>query len=250
MSMSLWHVELLRLWRTGRIWIIVGIYVLFGVIGPLGAAYLPEILERVGGGMEVVVHEPTALDAMAQFNSNAGQLGLLAVLAVAAAALAFDAKPEWAAFLRTRTRSVRALVLPRVVASTVAAAIGLAVGSVVAAVLTRVLIEPVPVGDLLLGILLGTLYLAFAVAVTALAASIARQTMGAVLLAVGILLVLPILQLVPPIEAWIPSRLLGATTELLAGVPAGDLLPAVLVTLVVVPLLLLVAERRLEHREL
>lgn len=248
--MTLWRLELLRLVRTGRIWIIVGIYVLFGVIGPLGARYLSQIIERFGGGMQVVVPDPTALDGMGQFHSNAGQIGLLAILAVAAAALTFDARPEWAAFLRTRTRSVRHLVLPRVVASTLVAALGLALGSVVAAVLTGVLIAPVPLGDLLVGIALGAVYLAFAVAVVAVASSIARQTMSTVLLAVGALLVLPILQVVPVIEDWVPSRLLGATTALMAGATIGDLLPALVVTVVVVPVLLVVAERRLARREL
>lgn len=248
--MTLWRLELLRLWRTGRIWIIVGIHVLFGIIGPLGARYLPEIIERFGGGIEVVVPEPTAVDGMGQFASNAGQLGLLAVLAVAAAALAFDARPEWAAFLRTRVVAVRALVVPRVMASTAVAILGLAVGSVVAAVLTRLLIAPVPVGDLLLGIVLGAVYLAFAVAVVAVAASIATQTMSTVLLSAGTLLVLPILQLLPVIEEWVPSRLLGATTALLAGAGPGDLVPALVVTVVLVPVLVGVAVHRLEHREL
>ncbi len=248
--MTLWRVELLRLWRTGRVWIILGIYVLFGVLGPLGARYLPEIIERFGGGIEVVVPEPTALDGMGQFTSNAGQLGLLAVLAVAAAALAFDARPEWAAFLRTRAGSVRALVVPRVVASAAAATLGLTAGSVVAALLTGVLIAPVPGDALVWGIVLGALYLTFAVAVVALAASIARQTMGTVLLSVGVLLVLPVFQLLPVLEDWVPSRLLGATTELLAGGAPGDLLPAVAVTVLLVPALLLVAERRLARREL
>lgn len=247
--MTLWRLELLRLWRTGRIWIIVGVYVLFGVIGPLGARYLAEIIARFGGGVEMVVPEPTALDGMGQFHSQAGQIGLLAVLAVAAAALAFDARPEWAAFLRTRTDSVRQLVLPRVVASTVAATIGLAIGSAVAAVLTGILIAPVPLGDLLLGILLGGLYMALAVAVVALAASVATQTMSTVLLAVGVLLVLPVLQVVPVIEDWIPSQLLGATTALMAGASPADLLPAAVVAVLVVPVLLLAAERRLAYRE-
>lgn len=247
--MTLWRLEFLRLARTGRVWIILGVYVLFGIVGPLGARYLPEMLERFGGGIEVVVPEPTALDGMGQFHSNAGQLGLLAVLAVAAAALTLDARPEWAAFLRTRTRSVRELVLPRVVASTLVAALGLAVGSVVASVLTGALIAPVPPGALLVGIVLGAVYLAFAVVVVAVASSVARQTMPTVLLAVGALLVLPILQLVPAIGDWVPSRLLGATTTLMAGASVGELLPALGVTVVLVPLLLVVAERRLARRE-
>lgn len=247
--MTLWRLELLRLVRTGRLWIIIGVYVLFGVVGPLGARYLSRLVERFGGGVQVVVPEPTALDGMGQFHSNAGQLGLLAVLAVAAAALTFDARPEWAAFLRTRTRSVRHLVVPRVVASTLAAVLGLVLGSVVAAVLTGVLIAPVPLDDLLLGTAFGAVYLAFAVAVVAAASSVARQTMSTVLLAVGVLLVLPILQVLPIIEDWVPSRLLGATTALMAGATVADLLPALVVTILLVPLLVVAAERRLGRRE-
>lgn len=248
--MSLWRVEVLRLFRTGRIWIVVGIYALFGVLGPISAKYLPQIIERFGGGVEVTVPEATPVDAIGQFLSNAGQIGLLAVLAVAAGALTFDARREWAAFLRTRTRSMRQLVLPRVALATAAAAVALALGTGVAAVLTAIMIGGLPIGDLVLGTLLGTVYLAFAVAVVAVAASITRQAITAVLLAVGVLLVLPILQVVAVIEPWLPSTLLGATTALLAGVPLTELLRAAVVTVVVSGLLLLVAVRRLDAREL
>lgn len=247
--MSLWRLERLRLVRTGRIWIVVGVFALFGVLGPLGARYLGEIIERFGGGVEMVVPEPTALDGMGQFLSNAGQIGLLAVLAVAASAMAFDARAEWSAFLRTRTSSVTDLVLPRVALSTAAAVLGLVVGSLVAAVLTGILIAAVPIGDLVLGTLLASIYLAFTVAVVAVAASVARQTVTTVLLAVGVLIVLPILQAVPALQDWVPSRLLGATTSLMAGTPISDLAPAAVVTLVLVLALVAVAVRRLAYRE-
>lgn len=247
--MSLWRVEVLRLFRTGRIWIVVGIYALFGVLGPISAKYLPQIIERFGGGVEVTVPEATPVDAIGQFLSNAGQIGLLAVLAVAAGALTFDARREWAAFLRTRTRSMRQLVLPRVALPAAAATVALAVGTGVAAMLTVVMIGGLPIGDLVLGTLLGAVYLVFAVAVVAVAASIARQAITAVLLAVGVLLVLPILQVVAVIEPWLPSTLLGATTALLAGVPLTELLRAAVVTVVVSGLLLVVAIRRLAARE-
>ena len=247
--MSLWRLEWLRLVRTGRIWMVVGVFALFGVLGPLAARYFGEIIERFGGGIEMVVPEPTALDGMGQFLSNSLQIGLLAVVAVAASAMAFDARAEWSAFLRTRTRSVRDLVVPRVTLSTAVAVLGLIVGSVIAAALTGILIAAVPTGDLLIGTALASIYLAFAVAVVAVAASIARQTTSTVLLAVGVLLVLPILQAVPAIEDWVPSRLLGATTSLMAGVPVAELLPAALVTSLLVPVLLAVAIRRLAYRE-
>lgn len=247
--MTLWRVEMLRLVRTGRIWIVVGVYVLFGILGPVTAAYLPEILERFGGGVEVTVADPTPIDGMGQFFSNAGQLGVLAVLTIAAGALTFDAKPEWAAFLRTRTPSLWQLVIPRVLGPTLAAVVALVAGTAVAAALTTVLIGGLPVVDLVVGTVLGALYLAFAVTVVAVAASVTRQAVTTVLLSVGVLVVLPILQIVSAIEPWLPSKLLGATTALLAGVPVTELLKAAVVTAAAVPALLALATRRLDQRE-
>ena len=247
--MTLWRVETLRLLRTGRIWIIVGVYVLFGILGPVSAAYLPEILERFGGGVEVSVSAASPIDGMGQFFSNAGQLGLLAVLTVAAGALTFDARPEWAAFLRTRAPSMRSVVLPRVVGPTAAAVAGLAAGTAIAAALTTALIGGLPIADLVVGTLLGALYLAFAVSVVAVAASVTRQAVTTVLLSVGVLVVLPILQLLSAVEPWLPSKLLGATTALLADVPVAELLKAAVVTTVAIPVLLELATRRLARRE-
>lgn len=247
--MTLWRVELLRLVRTGRIWIVVGIYALFGVLGPISAKYLPQIIERFGGGVEVTVPEATPVDAVGQFLSNAGQIGLLAVLAVAAGALTFDARREWAAFLRTRVSSMRQLLLPRVVLPALAGVVALVVGTTIAGVLTAIMIGGLPVGDLVVGTLFGAVYLVFAVAVVALAASVTSQAITTVLLSVGILVVLPILQVVAVIEPWLPSTLLGAPTALLAGVPVTELLKATAVTVVVTALLLGVAVRRLDARE-
>lgn len=248
--MTLWRVEWLRLVRTGRVWIIIGIWALFGVLGPLSARYLPEIIERFGGDVEVQVSEATPVDGMGQFLSNAGQLGILAILAVAAGALCFDARPDWAAFLRTRTSSTRQLVLPRVVWSTLGGVAGLVVGTLLAAGLTAALIDTPDLAEVAVGTAFTSLYLAFVVAVAALAASLVRQTITTVLLAVGALLVLPILQLISAIEPWLPSKLLGATTSLLTGTPVGELLKATAATVVLVPALLAWAIRRLDHREL
>ena len=248
-GMTLWRMEWLRLVRTGRLWILVAVYALFGVLGPFSARYISQIVERFGGGVEIVVPDPTPLDGMVQFYSNAGQIGLLAVVAVAAAAMTFDAQPQWAAFLRTRVPSVSRLLQPRVVMSSLGAVIALVVGTALAAGLTGVLIGAVPVREVALGTALGALYLAFAVSVTAVAASVARQTVTTVLLTVGVLVVLPIAQVVAVIDPWLPSKLLGATTALLGGQELSELLTSAAVTVVTIPALLWLAARRLDARE-
>ncbi len=138
--MTLWTLERLRLLRTNRLLILLGAYLFFGVTGPLTARYLDRILARFGGDVQITLPTPTPPDGITQFIANASQLGLLAVVVVAAGALALDADREKAIFLRTRVRNVWQLLLPRVVTVSVAAIAALVLGTLVATVLSVVLI--------------------------------------------------------------------------------------------------------------
>jgi ABC-2 type transport system permease protein len=247
--MSLWRLHWLRLTRTARLWTLLGLYVFFGVLGPLSARYLAEIIRAAGGGLEVKVPDPTPIDGMVQFIGNAGQLGVLAIVIVGAGALAVDARPEWGAFLRTRVHRATDLVVPGAIVTT-AVAIGASLaGTAVAWVGTEILLGSLDAPRMLVGVVLSSLYVAFVVGVTAAAAAVTRSTLSTVLIAVGVLIALPVLALLPPVEPWMPSELLGAPVDVLAGRAAGELLRAALTTVALVPLLLWWASARIARRE-
>jgi ABC-2 type transport system permease protein len=249
--MNLWQMERLRLFRTGR-WIPVALcYVLFGVIGPLSVKYLRQILERAGSSdIQIVVPTPTPPDGITAFMGNAQQIGLLATVIIAAGALAFDAKPTVAAFLRTRVRSVNALIMPRYVTNTVLTVTSFTIAAVVAWVLTDVLIGALDATAMVEGILLAWVYLAFAVATVALAAALGRSQLSVVLIALGFLIALPILGLVKGVGRWLPSSLIGGLDGLLAGESLAHYAPALGVTIVAIPLLVWGAGRLMAGREL
>lgn len=249
--MTLWKLELARLVRTHRWLILLGVYGFFGVLGPFTARYMREIIERFGGDQfTVAVQEPTPAEGIAQFVGNATQLGLLAVVVVAAAALAFDARPELAAFLRTRVAHARLLVLPRYVVSTAAAVGALAAGTAMAWILTEVLIGPLPAGSMVVGTLYGAVYLAFAVAVVAAASTWTRSVVTAVFATIAVLLLLPALGVIEAVGPWLPSSLLGAVAAMVDGQPAAEYLRALTVAVALTVVLLLVAVRRADVREL
>ncbi|MGB5567529.1 MAG: hypothetical protein WBN93_14525, partial [Acidimicrobiia bacterium] len=148
--MSLWRLEYLRLIRTYRVWILLGIFGFFGVLGPATAKYLPEIVERLGGGVEIAVPPASPELAMAQYLGNALQIGLLAIAFVAASALAFDANVEMATFLRTRT-TVAKILEPRYFVNMVAAVASFLIGSALAFVLSALLIDAPRIGGTVIG---------------------------------------------------------------------------------------------------
>lgn len=248
--MTLWRLEVLRLTRTNRWLILVGIFGFFGLLGPVTARYMGEIMSRFGGDIQFTLPEPAPLDGIVQYLSNAGQIGLLAVVVVAAAALAVDARPEAAAFYRTRVPEARTILLPRYVVTTAAAAVAFFLGMALAWAGTVWLIGGLPAVEVLIGTLLGALYLAFAVAVVAAMASVTRTVVTTVFAALAILLMLPVLGLLGAVKPWLPSELVGAPTSILAGVPPGEFTRAVVVTVVVTVALLALAASRQSVREL
>jgi ABC-2 type transport system permease protein len=248
--MNLWRLEWLRLLRT-RSWIaLTAVFLFFGLLGPISARYMEQILQRFAGDVTVILPPPTPASGLEQYLGNVMQIGLLVVLAVAAGALAFDQPVERAAFYRSRVRRVWTLLAPRYAVVTLAAVAAFVLGTLGAWYETVVLLGDLPVGAMLLGMLLTSLYLAFAVAVTAAASSFVRAPLSIVPIAVAVLIAVPLLGIVGPLRDWLPSNLLGSLVGLVVGVPPVEYLRSAIVTLATTAVLLWLAAARLQRREL
>lgn len=228
--MTVWRLELLRLWRTHRWLGLLASYLVFGIGMPVLTRYQDALFERAGGEITVIVPPPTPPDGIAAYVGQVTQLGLLVSVVIAAAALAFDARPEWSAFLRTRATPA-AIVLPKLAVNVAAVVVSFVLGALAAWLGTVVLLGAVPWAGMLAGIAYGALYLAFAVAVVVLAAGVVRSTIGTAAVALAVLIAIPIAgSVVDPLERWLPSHLVGSLTALAAGAEASDFLRAAVVT--------------------
>jgi ABC-2 type transport system permease protein len=247
---TVWRLERVRLLRTMR-WIgILGPYLLFGISMPILTRYQDALLRHVGGGVTIVAPEPTPAQAIAAYLQNAMQIALLVSVLVAAGSLAFDARPEWAVFLRTRAHRMEDVLVPKVVVNAIAISASFTVGLVAAWVLAGALIGHVPVDALVFGALYGALYLVFVCALVAFAASLVRSVIGASGMALVVLIVLPLVGQLHRFSSWVPSALVGSPTEIAMGEAASSFLRAAVVAVALSALLVWVAARRLERREI
>ena len=248
--MNLWKLEWLRLFRTKRIVGLVGVYVFFGFLGPLTARYMGEILENFGGDVQVIFPEAVPADGLTQYVGNATQIGLLVAVGLAAGALAFDTKPQMGIFLRTRVRRIWDIISPRFVVMSLAVVFAYVLGSSAAYYESYVLIGSLPFGKWLLGTLLDSLFLVFAIALVAMVASRASSVLVTVMISIGVLLLLPLLGIAPAIEMWVPSYLVGAVDGIVRGDPFSDYIPSIVVTLLLSAGALWMAVRWAGQREL
>jgi ABC-2 type transport system permease protein len=249
--MTMWRLEWLRLIRTRRLLVLLGVYVFFGLTGPLTARYMEAILGRLGTeAVRVEFPPPTPADGIAQFVGNASQVGLLVVVLVAASALAFDARREMAVFLRTRVDGVRHIVVPAYLVNTAAAGAALTAGTLAAWYETAVLLGGLPPAGMLAGIAYGALFLAFATAVVALAAALVRGVVATAGTALVALLGMGLAGNLTGTDRWLPTTLLGAMTPLVDDAGPARYLAAAAVTVVATAAALAAAVAITDRREI
>ncbi len=250
--MSLVRLEILRLMRTSR-WLILGaVYVAFGLVGPLAARYMKELLDVAGGDMEGVVIEfpdPVPADGIIQYVNNAVQVGVLVTVIVAAGALAFDSIAEMGVFLRTRVGNVWRILAPRLAVPFLAASGAFTLGALAAWYETAVLLGSLDAGAVTLGIALGILFLAFVVAVVAVVAQWARTMVATIMTSLVVLISLPIIGIADVVGRWLPTRLGGALADLVGDATAGDYAGPAVVAFASLPLLIWLAVAGARRRE-
>ncbi|MCZ7533786.1 MAG: hypothetical protein M5U23_10305 [Acidimicrobiia bacterium] len=252
--MTLWRLEWLRLIRTKRWIVLLGVFLFFGLVGPFTARYIGEIVSFAGGGAQGISIEfppPVPADGLAQYSSNAMQLGTLVAVIVASSSLAFDAIPEMGIFLRSRVSEVRTILTPRFVVSTVAVVGSYFVGVVAAWYETWVLIGAPDAGAVMIGAAYGAVFLIFAISLVAAMSGRATSVLGTVISTIVVLLLLQVIGVVEVVGRWLPTHLAGAITALVAGdTSSTHYLGTVSITLVACVVLLWIATKLAEHREL
>ncbi|WP_061962670.1 hypothetical protein [Demequina aurantiaca] len=251
--MTLWRLEVLRLTRTHRWIALTAVYLVFGLLGPVTARYLPQILSAAGGDLDgavIQLPDPLPSDGMAQYVSNASQLGTLVVVILAASALCFDAISEMGVFLRTRVQPTWRILVPRIAVMATAASLAYVVGALAAWYETWALLGGLPFARTLTGIGLGVVYLVFAVALVAAVAQRLRSVLSTVIASLVILIAMPVIGLIPDVSRWLPSTLSSALAELASPHGAGNYWPALGTTVVLTAALLWLAFRWADRREL
>jgi ABC-2 type transport system permease protein len=249
--MNLWRLEWLRLTRTPRAIAFAAVFLFIGFLEPVVTRYENDLIGRLGHGARISVPPPTPAEGLNSYVAEITVVGLIMVVAFAAGALSFDTRKGLATFLRTRVSSLCRLVVPPFTVYACSAAIAYLLGTLAAWYETRVLIGSLPAGAVFSGVLCVSAYLMFAVALTALSASLVRSTIGTVAITLGMLLVLPIASTVTPIASWLPSALVNAPADLVNGTHRlSHFGPAFAVAVAASAAALAVAVMRLRGREI
>jgi ABC-2 type transport system permease protein len=214
--------ELREAWHTRRLPLVAILFLVIGLLSPLTARYLPEILKAaLGDQLTIPIPDPTATEALAQLQKNLGQLATLAAIAIAMGAVAGELDRGTAALVLAQPVSRPAFIAAKLAALAVVLGASTILAVAVAWVYTAILFEPLPIGGWVAMAFLDWLALLAWASLTFLASAATGSTTAAAGFGFVAWIVVSILAVVPALERLLPSGLTAPSILLAAGTTDG-----------------------------
>ncbi len=247
--------ELMESWRTRRLPVLAVMFLVIGILSPLTARYLNEILDlALGDQLPMILPEPTAAMALEQLQKNMGQLGALAAIALAMGSVSGELDRGTVAMVLAQPVGRPAFLAAKLLAIAIVLGIATLLACVVAWVYTAILFEPLPIGGWLAMAALSWLSLVAWASLTFLASAVTGSTMAAAGLGFVALVGIGLLAISPALDRFLPTGLTVPAIELAAGtgaaVDGARLATAVIGSLVLIAAALGGAIAVFRHREL
>jgi ABC-2 type transport system permease protein len=246
--------ELLESWRTLRLPIVAGLFLLVGLSAPLLARFLPDIIQAAAGDQlpPISLPTPVAADAAVQLWKNLAQFGAIAAIVLAMGSVATERDRGTAAFVLSKTASRGAFLGAKVAAIGAVLALGVVLAVAVGWIYTTVLFGPLPVGGWIAFATLAWVGLAVWAAITFAASAATGSTAAAAGVGFVALLALSVVAAIPNVGRYLPGGLAEPAIALAAGNPVetGDVVTAVLGSFVIVAIALVVAVVSFRRQEL
>ncbi len=215
--------ELVESWRTRRLPVVAVLFLVVGILSPLTARYLNEILAAaLGDQIPMVLPDPTATMALEQLQKNLGQFGALAAIALAMGSVSGELDRGTAAMVLAQPVGRPAFLASKLLAIAVVLGIATLLACLVAWVYTAILFEPLPIGGWLAMAALSWLGLVAWTSVTFLASTATGSTMAAAGIGFTAIIVFGLLAVAPAVDRFLPSGLTVPAIGLAAGSAAVD----------------------------
>ena len=217
--------ELVEAYKTYKLLIMGAVFLIFGIISPLTAKMMPDIMKWVmesdpsTAAMDLsrLFTDPKALDAWAQFYSNIGQMGLIVFVIVFSGMLSSELSKGTLTIILTKGLSRSAAILSKLTSAVLIWTGSYAIAFFASWGYTAYFFPGGKLPDLLFAGLCLWVFGVFLLAVTTLAAVLTKTSSIFCMLAVGAAVIaLNLLNIVPKIGKYNPAALTGAPMKLLA----------------------------------
>ena len=210
--------EFLESFRTYKLPILVGVFILLGIMNPLTAKLTPQLLESfMPEGMLVAIPEPTAIDSWAQFFKNVNQMGLIVTVIMFSGLMATEFSKGTLIIVLTKGLKRSSVILSKFTVASVLWTLSLSICFVVSYAYTVYFWNGDGLLEVLFAVLCLWLFGIILISVLLVGGVILKNSYGSLLFVVGTMVVMFMLNLIPDVKKHNPLLLISGNMDLITG---------------------------------
>ncbi|MGL4736024.1 MAG: ABC transporter permease [Cellulosilyticaceae bacterium] len=244
--------EFLEFTRTKKLYIFLGIFALFGMISPVIARYMQEIIIASMGEQTALTVPPTTwVDSYSQLYNNLTQMGGLTTIFMFMGCVVSEKSNGSAALTLTKNLSHTTFIMAKFIAAATLFILSTLASVVLCYIYTYYLFGYAgQLQNVFMGGLVYSVFVLVLLAITVLASTIAKSTVVAGLLSFCGFILLIIANYIPKIGEYLPGTLLSKMIEITTDVFVGSVTGTMVISLCMIGALLALAICILKKQEI
>lgn len=218
--------------RTYRLFILLTVFFLLGIMNPITAKLMPEIFAKFNSdSMNITITEPTALDSWAQFYKNIPQMGLIVMVIMFSGTLVNECSKGTLINMVTKGLKRSTIVLSKFTVAASLWTLCLLISFVVSAYYTAYYWNLDDFNHILFAACCLWLFGIFLVSVLLLTGTVARSNYICLLLTGSVVVILFLINMIPTVQEYNPLRLCSNNLQLINGtMESSDFYKSILIT--------------------
>lgn len=229
--------EFLECIRTYKLFVMLFIFVIFGIMSPFFAKLTPELLSMLSNTEDIQINlqlpEPSALDSYVQFFKNVTQMGLVIFILVFNGLLAVEVSKGTLIPIVTRGLARSTVILAKFTVASLVWSICYVVALGITLGYTIWLFPSMNLHYLVLSLCCAWIFGIFLIALFLCMSSLTSGNYGGLLGSVIFIGVLMLINIVPVVQAYNPISLISENTAMLQqGFVLSDIVPAIVITII------------------
>lgn len=234
--------EMVEYVRSYKALILFCIFVIFGMMSPLLAKMMPDILAHTAIGTTLNIPKPTLIDSYGQFFHNFSQMGMAVLLLIFGGLLSQDLSRGTLIILLAKGLSRHAVILAKYAAALVLWTASYALAVIIQWGYTVYLFDRMPAPHLFFSLFCLWLFGAFVLAFLLMSSSFTGGAYGGLILTTAALGVLLVCQIIPEMDRFSPLTLASGNAGLMTGAThLGHTVTALWITVALIVISLAVA---------
>ena len=232
--------ELFESVATFKLYILLALFLIFGMMSPLLAKLLPEILKSMDlAGMVIELPEPSAIDSWSQFFNNVGQMGMLVLVIIFCGIMANEFSKGTLINLLTKGLSRKNVVFSKFFSATVIWLVAYLVCFGICYAYTAYFWDDVSIRHGLLVFSAPWLFGVLLIAILMFGGTLFSNIYGSLLSCVAVVIVLNLISIIPNTAKYNPVSLTGGTLAiLLESADTSDFIPAMIICVIAIIVLI------------